>query len=67
VGLEVFLRRKKFLLAMRCLLQLKALGLDEAKVKEYGGRLKKTMAEAGKDLPDKVKEIVLSEGGDLVR
>ena len=29
--------------------------------------LKKTLAEAGKDLPDKVKEILLSEGGDLVR
>ena len=67
VGFETYLRRKKFLLAAKCLLKLQSLDVEDGKVKELGRRLKKAVEEAGKECTQQVREIVLSEAGELVR
>lgn len=67
VGFEVYVRRKKFLLAVKCLLKMKALGGETEKVKESGKKLKLALKDAGGEVPDKVKEIVVAEAGDLVQ
>ncbi len=66
VGYEVFLRRRKYLLAVKALLKLKALDVEEKKVKDLGSRLKKAIAD-DTDVSEKVKEIVKSEAGSLVQ
>lgn len=64
VGFEVYLRRRKYLLAVKSLLKLKSSGAE--KVKERGSRLKKAIAE-DKEVSQKVKQIVASEAGELVQ
>ena len=67
VGFETYLRRKKFLLAVRCLLKLKTLKAGKGQVNEFGARLKKALDEKGKDVPEQVRQIVKSEAGDLLQ
>ncbi|KIW91078.1 uncharacterized protein Z519_07972 [Cladophialophora bantiana CBS 173.52] len=66
-GFEVHLRRKKYLLALKCLLELKSLGAKESEVQELGGRLRKALEENEKDVPDKVREIVKAETAKLAQ
>ncbi|KIX95167.1 uncharacterized protein Z520_09083 [Fonsecaea multimorphosa CBS 102226] len=67
VGFEVYLRRKKYLLALKCLLEMKRLGAKESEVKELGARLRKAFEASEKDVPEQVREIVKAETGKLVQ
>lgn len=67
MGFEVYLRRRKFLLAVKCLLKMKALGGETEKLKESGKKLKSALKDAGAEVSDKVKEIVVSEAGVLMQ
>ncbi|OCT52296.1 N-terminal acetyltransferase A complex subunit nat1 [Cladophialophora carrionii] len=66
LGFETYLRRKKYLLAVKSLLKLKALGVEPTKTQELGARLKRAM-DGDKEVPDKVREIVKAEAGELVQ
>ncbi|EXJ59241.1 acetyltransferase [Cladophialophora yegresii CBS 114405] len=66
LGFETYLRRKKYLLAVKCLLKLKALGVEPSKTQELGKRLKRAI-EGDKEVPDKVREIVKAEAGELAQ
>ncbi|KAJ9602074.1 hypothetical protein H2200_013434 [Cladophialophora chaetospira] len=65
-GFEVYLRRKKYLLATKSLLKVKSLGTDGNQVNDLAARLKKAISE-DKEVPETVKEIVKSEAGGLVQ
>ena len=67
VGFEVYLQRRKYLLATRCLLKLKSLDIEEGKVKDLASRLKKAVAENEEEVPERVRDIVKSEAGKLVQ
>ena len=65
VGFEVYMRRKRYLLATKCLLRLKELDEGSEKVKEFGARLKKLSGE--KDaIVDKVKALIQQETKDVL-
>ena len=65
VGFEVYMRRKKYLLATKCLLRLKALDEGSEKVEEFGARLKKVLGE--KDaVGEKVKAMIQQEAKDVL-
>ena len=67
VGFEVYLRRKKYLLAARCLLKLRSLGVEEVNLKELGSRLKKALGKNEQDVPERVRDIIRTEAGGLVQ
>ena len=65
VGFEVCMRRKKYLLATKCLLRLKELDEGSKKVKEFGARLKKVVGE--KDaIGERVKAMIQQEAKDVL-
>lgn len=65
VGFEVYMRRKKYLLATKCLLRLKELDEGSKKVKEFGARLEKVLGE--KDaMGEKVKTMIQQEAKDVL-
>jgi peptide alpha-N-acetyltransferase len=66
LGFETYLRRKKYLLALKSLLKLKALGVEPAKTQELGAKLKRAI-EADKEMSDKVRQIVKAEAGEMVQ
>ncbi|KAK5212997.1 hypothetical protein LTR41_001945 [Exophiala xenobiotica] len=68
VGFEIYLRRRKYLLAAKCLLAIQSLeGPKSEKLQEYRGQLKKVLAEKPAELSDRVAEMIRSEMGDLVQ
>ncbi|KAK3292065.1 NMDA receptor-regulated protein 1-domain-containing protein [Chaetomium fimeti] len=60
-GFEVFIRRNKYLLALRCLKASLALDKDHPKVPEQATRLRKALEGAMGSLAPKVKEVIESE------
>lgn len=65
VGFEVYKRREKWALATRCLLRLRSLDAKHEKIDVFKGELKKGLE--GKDVSDRVKEVVKAEAGDLLK
>ncbi|KAK4445638.1 N-alpha-acetyltransferase 15, NatA auxiliary subunit [Podospora aff. communis PSN243] len=59
-GFEVFIRRKKYLLALRCLLAAQAIDKEDARVKEQAARLKETVQPILSSLDPKVKDVIES-------
>lgn len=58
VGFEVFIRRKKYLLATKCLLKLRALDNEHESVPIFTRQLEKVMAETPEGPSSKVVELV---------
>lgn len=67
VGFEVYLRRKKYLLATKCLLAINALDSHHNQLPEYKKQLKQVLADKPADLSPKVAEIIKSEAGGMVQ
>ncbi|KAL2430850.1 N-terminal acetyltransferase A complex subunit nat1 [Exophiala dermatitidis] len=65
VGFEVYMRRKKYLLATKCLLALNALDAKHEKLSEFKSQLKQVLTEKPAELSDKVADIIKSETSDL--
>ncbi|KAI7192308.1 N-terminal acetyltransferase A, auxiliary subunit [Hortaea werneckii] len=57
-GFEVFLRRGKYLPALKCHLATEALQSNHPKVHEQSCRLRFTLEQLSEPLPDKVKQVV---------
>ncbi|KAK4547449.1 hypothetical protein LTR36_001105 [Oleoguttula mirabilis] len=57
-GFEVYIRRKKYLPALRCLLATRALAPEHPKLKEQDDRLKSALDNVSEPLPDKVKQVI---------
>lgn len=67
VGFELYLRRKKYLLATKCLLALRSLDADEPRVKAYSAQLKQVVVDKPAELSEKVADIIRAEAADLVQ
>ncbi|KAI7644513.1 hypothetical protein KC318_g20585, partial [Hortaea werneckii] len=57
-GFEVFLRRRKYLPALKCHLATEALQANHPKVHEQSCRLRFALEQLSEPLPDKVKQVV---------
>ncbi|KAK3306431.1 NMDA receptor-regulated protein 1-domain-containing protein [Chaetomium strumarium] len=60
-GFEVFIRRNKYLLALRCLKAALAINQEHPKVLEQATKLRKALADAQDSLAPKLKEVFQSE------
>ncbi|KAL2267852.1 hypothetical protein VTJ83DRAFT_5129 [Remersonia thermophila] len=60
-GFEVFIRRKKYLLALRCLKASIALNKDHPKIPDQAARLRREVSGALDSLPPKAKEVIEAE------
>ncbi|KAK0104710.1 hypothetical protein ONS95_004983 [Cadophora gregata] len=60
-GFEVFMRRKKYLLALKCLLAASALDEENSTVKEQISRFKAAVDTESESLSPKAKAVVISE------
>ncbi|EXJ77388.1 acetyltransferase [Capronia epimyces CBS 606.96] len=66
VGFELYVRRKKYLLATKCLLAINALDSKHERLPQYRQQLKQVLADKPADLSDQVADIIKNEAGDLV-
>ncbi|KAK5120521.1 hypothetical protein LTR85_006176 [Meristemomyces frigidus] len=57
-GFEVYIRRKKYLPALKCLLATRALEPEYPKVQEQGDRFKQALDNLSEPLPEKVKQAI---------
>lgn len=60
-GFEVFVRREKYLPALKCLVAASKIDAGDATVKEQTARLRKTLSELKEPLPEKIKEVIDAE------
>ncbi|KAG9827726.1 N-terminal acetyltransferase A, auxiliary subunit, partial [Aureobasidium melanogenum] len=60
-GFEVFIRREKYLPALKCLVAASKIDANDATVKEQTARLRKTLSELKEPLPEKIKEVIAAE------
>ncbi|KAK3114076.1 hypothetical protein LTR53_007970 [Teratosphaeriaceae sp. CCFEE 6253] len=60
-GFEVYVRRKKYLPALKCLLAIRAIDPEHPKLHEQGCRLRLALDKLEEPLPEKVKEVIDSE------
>ncbi|EAS36268.3 N-terminal acetyltransferase catalytic subunit [Coccidioides immitis RS] len=60
-GYEVYIRRKKYLLALKCLLAAQAINPSDPTLHVQLARFRKTLNELSEPLPAEVQEIVTSE------
>ncbi|KAK0666459.1 putative NMDA receptor-regulated protein 1 [Cercophora samala] len=60
-GFEVYIRRKKYVLAAKCLKAARALDEDHAKVQELAATMQKTIGDVLESLPPKVQEALKAE------
>ncbi|KIW99661.1 uncharacterized protein Z518_11074 [Rhinocladiella mackenziei CBS 650.93] len=67
VGFELYMRRKKYLLATKCLLAVNAQDPTNTQLLEYRKQLKHVLINKPAELSDKVAEIIKSEAGSLVQ
>jgi peptide alpha-N-acetyltransferase len=67
VGFELYIRRKKYLLATKSLLAINALDPKDPKLPEYQAQLKQVLAGKPPALSDQAAEIIRSEAGELLR
>ncbi|KAI9696541.1 MAG: hypothetical protein M1836_005560 [Candelina mexicana] len=65
IGFEVFMRRKKFLLALKCLLAASKIDADDPNVHENTVRFRLEIDEASSSLPPKVIETINSSHPNL--
>ncbi|KAI9732470.1 MAG: hypothetical protein M1818_007508 [Claussenomyces sp. TS43310] len=61
VGFEVYMRRSKYLLALKCLLAASKLNSSHPTVHEHAIRFSQALAAAGDALPPKVAEVIKAE------
>ncbi|EXJ82116.1 hypothetical protein A1O1_08185 [Capronia coronata CBS 617.96] len=67
VGFELYMRRKKYLLATKCLLAINAMDSKHEQLSEYKKQLKQVLADKPAELSDKVADIIKSEAGALIQ
>ncbi|KAH0255593.1 hypothetical protein KCU91_g17403, partial [Aureobasidium melanogenum] len=60
-GFEVFVRREKYLPALKCLVAASKIDASDVTVKEQTARLRKTLSELKEPLPEKIKEVIDAE------
>ncbi|KAK4176653.1 putative NMDA receptor-regulated protein 1 [Triangularia setosa] len=60
-GFEVYIRRKKYLLAAKCLKAAQVLDKDHPKVQELAATMQKTIGDVLESLPPKVQEVLKAE------
>ncbi|TIA44951.1 N-terminal acetyltransferase A, auxiliary subunit [Aureobasidium pullulans] len=60
-GFEVFIRREKYLPALKCLVAASKIDNANSLLKEQTARLRKTLAELKEPLPEKIKEVIDAE------
>ncbi|CZT48074.1 probable NMDA receptor-regulated protein 1 [Rhynchosporium secalis] len=65
-GFEVFIRRKKYLLALKCLLAASSLDKESSTVEEQASRFKAAIDKDSDSISPKAKEIITSEFAKLV-
>lgn len=67
VGFEVYMRRKKYLLAAKCLLAIKALDAGNPSLHFYASQLRQILEEKPEALPESVAKIIESEAKDVLQ
>jgi peptide alpha-N-acetyltransferase len=67
VGFELYIRRKKYLLATKCLLALQALDAQHTQIPGFKNQLKQVLANKPEGLSEKAAEIIKSETKDLLQ
>lgn len=66
-GFEVYIRRKKYLLATKCLIAIKALDSQNPSIPGFTKQIKQVLADKPADLSPKAAEIISSEAKDLIQ
>ncbi|KAI9878769.1 MAG: hypothetical protein M1830_010571 [Pleopsidium flavum] len=66
VGFEVFVRRKKYLLALRCLLAVHSIDPSNPTFHEQTIRFRQILTSLREPLPPKVSEVITSEFGTIL-
>lgn len=67
VGFELYIRRKKYLLATKCLLAIKALDPKHTQIPAYSEQLKQVLVDKPAELSEKAAAIIKSEASELVQ
>jgi len=67
VGFEVYIRRRKYLLATKCLLAVKSLDPENPRLAGFAQKLKQALTDKPPELSPKVAEIISTEAKDVLR
>ncbi|KAL1586883.1 hypothetical protein WHR41_04118 [Cladosporium halotolerans] len=60
-GFEVYIRRNKYLPALKCLHALQAIDADHPAIKDQSARLRSALTPMPEDVPDKAREVLQAE------